>query len=145
LQELEEIVQKNIQIDMSDLESITNARVSSIGLYRVLVNLIKNAANAVADDTGQIIVRTYDNDGPTLSVKDNGSGMTSEVLAEIFRWDFSLSKGTGIGLGMVKQICDRVGAVIEVKTEIGIGSEFIVKFKPSQVKEVGYEVQDISC
>jgi DNA-binding response OmpR family regulator len=74
------------------------------------------------------------NDLVVLSVKDTGCGLSQEELPLIFDRFTRLEKtedsvsGTGIGLALVKQLVDTHGGSIVVNSELGVGSEFIVRF-----------------
>ena len=73
-----------------------------------------------------------------VNIKDNGIGIKKEDLPFIFerlyRGDKSRHEieGSGIGLTVVKRILLLHSASIEVKSEIGIGSEFILKFNNAE-------------
>lgn len=70
-----------------------------------------------------------------VSIKDNGIGIKKEdlpfVFERLYRGDKSRRKihGNGIGLTVVKDILLLHSAAIEVRSEAGKGSEFIIKFK----------------
>lgn len=73
----------------------------------------------------------------TISIKDNGIGIPNDKLNEIFDMFFTLEKedrfkntGTGIGLSSVKSLVKRADGEIAVMSTIGVGTEFILKFKP---------------
>jgi signal transduction histidine kinase len=68
-----------------------------------------------------------------ISVSDNGIGMTKETMEKLFRIDSNLStrgteneKGTGLGLFLCKEFVEKHGGKIEVDSENGKGSTFIV-------------------
>lgn len=103
-------------------------------LRRVVVNLLENAAQALADmpaDGGErrIAVRSRRVDGGVeLIIDDTGPGIPPENLQRIFEPLFSTkSFGTGLGLATVKQIVDQHGGSIEVESEIGRGTRFTVR------------------
>ena len=80
------------------------------------------------DDPGYMIVRT--------SVMDTGIGMSQEYLDEIFdaftrekSTTTSKINGTGLGMAIVKKYVDLLGGTIDVKSELGKGSTFIVTLK----------------
>ena len=69
-------------------------------------------------------------------VKDSGVGIPKEYLSRIFERFFCVDKGrskklggSGLGLSIVKSALKYNNAQIEVKSEVGVGSEFIVHFK----------------
>ena len=104
-------------------------------IKQVFINLISNAVK-FNKDNGEIEVSiNKDKTYITVSIKDNGIGIKKDDLPFIFerlyRGDKSRHEieGNGIGLTVVKNILLLHSASIEVKSEMGKGSEFIVKFK----------------
>jgi len=97
----------------------------------VWINLIDNAIKYTPEN-GEIIVScTKDNNSIIVSVKDNGIGMTDEVVERIFdkfyQGDSSHSQeGNGLGLAIVKKIIDISNGTIEVDSKEGKGTVFVV-------------------
>jgi signal transduction histidine kinase len=93
-------------------------------LQLVLANLIKNAVRYT--DRGFVRV-SYDE--PRLTVSDSGSGISPQHLPQVFerfyRGDVDLD-GLGLGLAIVRRICDDLGWKIEVKSQPGSGSAFSI-------------------
>lgn len=102
-------------------------------IERIMLNLISNATK-FSNDNGEIFVNVKDmGDWVEISVKDNGIGIEERKLDIIFdrfeQVDKSLSRnaeGTGIGLNLVKSIAELHGGSINVESEYGKGSKFIV-------------------
>ncbi len=70
-----------------------------------------------------------------LSVKDSGSGMSTEVLEHIFEPFFTtkpVDKGTGLGLASVHGIVRNHRGAIIINTKLGLGTEFLVFFPASE-------------
>ncbi|MBL7862250.1 MAG: ATP-binding protein [Cyclobacteriaceae bacterium] len=101
-------------------------------IEQVLINLIKNAIQAFDEHTEKRIeLKAYANEkGRTvISVKDNGAGIDSEALEKIFIPFFSTKKtGSGIGLSLSKQIMRQHEGNITVKSTLGEGTEFLLRF-----------------
>ena len=77
-------------------------------------------------------MKKYGENGVLVSVKDNGCGMSEEVVRRIFdkfyQGDTShTSKGNGLGLAMVKRVVELLDAKISVESEPGKGSTFTVE------------------
>ncbi len=91
-------------------------------LNQVWTNLIHNAVQALGGE-GEIIIETrLDGDDVTISVEDNGPGIPPEVLPKIFEPFFTTKakgEGTGLGLGIVKQIVEKHGGRIDVESQPG--------------------------
>jgi len=101
-------------------------------IEQVLINLVKNAIQAF-DEQGdkKIELTAFSNEKgrAVLSVKDNGSGIDSEALEKIFIPFFSTKKsGSGIGLSLSKQIMRQHEGRITVKSKLGEGTEFLLRF-----------------
>jgi signal transduction histidine kinase len=70
-----------------------------------------------------------ENGGVIVSVKDNGTGIEPEALEKIFIPFFSTKKtGSGIGLSLSKQIMRQHEGNIAVKSVLGQGTEFLLRF-----------------
>lgn len=99
---------------------------------QVLINLIKNAIQAFGEKTDrQIVMTAYQNEtgNVLISVKDNGTGIEPEALEKIFIPFFSTKKtGSGIGLSLSRQIMRQHEGNISVKSVLGEGTEFILRF-----------------
>jgi two-component system cell cycle sensor histidine kinase/response regulator CckA len=119
---------------------------------QVVVNLAVNARDAMPNG-GSLTVRTTnvaagdprlaslkgmpDGDYVLVEVADAGTGMSSEVMAQIFEPFFStkeVGKGTGLGLSTVYGIIKQTGGFIYVDSELGKGSTFRI-FLPRHVAE----------
>jgi two-component system NtrC family sensor kinase len=100
-------------------------------LQQVLVNLLMNAADAVADDgTGQVSVTTQAREGAVeVVVEDNGCGIPPEIRAHLFEPFFSTkgTRGTGLGLSISWGIVEAHGGRIDVWSEPGRGSRFTLR------------------
>ena len=103
-------------------------------LERIMLNLLSNSIK-YNKAQGQIEVLLNDcNDTFVITVKDTGVGIPSDKLMYIFerfrqvenRFNKS-TEGSGIGLSLVKDLIEIQGGTIEVKSELGVGSEFIIK------------------
>ncbi len=101
-------------------------------IEQVLINLIKNAIQAFGEKTDrQIVMTAYQNEtgNVLISVKDNGTGIEPEALEKIFIPFFSTKKtGSGIGLSLSRQIMRQHEGNISVKSVLGEGTEFILRF-----------------
>lgn len=101
-------------------------------LNQVFTNLLVNACQAI-DDQGKIIISTSFSDGNLIvKFKDNGRGISKENLNKIFTAGFTtkgVGVGTGLGLAISQKIIDKHNGKIQVKSEVGIGTEFIITIK----------------
>lgn len=103
-----------------------------VQLKQVLINLLKNAIDAVALN-GVIDVLLSNHDKMTwITVKDNGNGMSHDVLRKIGTPFFTTKKdGNGVGLSVCYNIIESHGGRIEVDSEVGKGTTFFLILPPA--------------
>lgn len=103
--------------------------VDTAQLKQVFLNIILNGAQAM-EGSGELTVRTrFMPDGKTveITISDTGPGIPEETLGKLFDPFFTTKeKGTGLGLAIAYGIVDRHGGSIDVRSEIGVGSNFII-------------------
>ena len=109
-----------------DLPSI---RLHSDSLQSALVNLVKNALEAMPDG-GQLLARTYSNRGGViLELVDSGSGLDDNTVMHMFEPFYSTKDGgSGLGLPTTRKIIEAHGGRISVQSEVGRGSKFSLQF-----------------
>ncbi len=104
-------------------------------LIQVLTNLVVNAIQAMPFGGRLKITTASDNGNLVISVADSGIGMDEKVMAKIFDAFYTTKdsdQGTGLGLTIVKNIVSAHGGTIEVRSELGAGTEFTVRLpKPA--------------
>ncbi len=99
---------------------------------QILINLITNAKDAIAQQPDRIIkISTIkQNSKVIVKIEDNGPGLTPEIKDKIFENFFSTKKrgkGTGLGMGIVKKLCQRLdGEVFAGNSEETGGAQFII-------------------
>jgi len=98
-------------------------------LSEVFVNILQNAREAM-NAHGQIDISAHyaENYSLTVTISDNGPGIPADKLDKIFEPYFTTKeKGTGLGLAIVKHNTELYNGTVEVQTEVGKGTTFIVK------------------
>ncbi|AZZ37180.1 hypothetical protein CIK05_10400 [Bdellovibrio sp. qaytius] len=119
------------------LELITKVNSSVIfgfsdKLKQAFLNISMNAVQAMLNSEKPVLeikLETY-GDEVVLSIKDNGSGMPEEVKKRIFEPFFTTKpKGTGLGLAITHKVLEAHETQIQIHSELGVGTEFILKFK----------------
>lgn len=141
-QEIEEIISVlNYKATASHvaIKLITSEKINLLGdpikFNQIITNLLSNAIDASLLENIQtkevLIFLKRHGDQITLSVKDFGHGINSDHFNKIFEPFFttkSKNDGLGLGLSLIKNIIEKnFKGTIEVKSELGIGSEFVVK------------------
>ncbi|WP_164100686.1 sensor histidine kinase [Candidatus Laterigemmans baculatus] len=101
----------------------------SDALQAALMNLVKNAIEAM-DDGGQLVVRTHaTRGGVALDLIDTGEGMDDNTAMHMFEPFYSTkTAGTGLGLPTARKIIEAHGGRITVQTEVGRGTKFTLAF-----------------
>lgn len=138
LYELSPLIRKKdltVSIENTPDISLTGSRVM---LYRVMSNLLENAAKYNREHGSISIVTGRDDNGVTVKIEDTGIGIPEEALPHIFepfyRVDQSRSRavgGAGLGLPLVKDIVEKHGGEVTVKSAAGEGTTFILRFPAS--------------
>lgn len=115
-------LEQNLAENMAPIESDRGQ------LQQVFLNLLNNAMTAVADHGHIRIGTTSEELGVQVEIADNGVGMSRETLMHIFEPFFSTKgeKGTGLGLSITYGIVTKLGGIIEVESEEGKGTRFVV-------------------
>jgi len=100
----------------------------SIQLLQVLLNLLKNATEAIPADTqGNIVVRigTLDDGAAWIEVEDDGHGIDPHTRSRIFDPFFSTkASGSGLGLAISRSLIEAVGGELSLREGSGAGSCF---------------------
>lgn len=100
-------------------------------IKQVILNLLKNAVEAIGDAGGEIRLQTVLHDTEVeIKITDNGSGLKAEDLPRVFEPFFTTKlsgKGTGLGLSVSYGIVKAHGGTIEVQVRAEKGSVFTVK------------------
>jgi signal transduction histidine kinase len=99
-------------------------------LNQVFLNLLVNAAQAIPEK-GEICIRTQSENGYVeIQISDTGEGISPENLPRIFDPFFTtkaVGQGTGLGLHVAYSIVKRHNGTIDVKSEVGKGTNFTVR------------------
>lgn len=151
-------IPSSIKLQSQIDKNVSYIRISSVELHQVVMNLIINARDSIATDTGRIEIYLSNsfvdeseefcasckknNRGAlcrgsaigrfvSFSVTDNGCGISKEDLPLIFNPFFStkeVGKGTGLGLSVVQTIVRRLGGCVLVDSQVGEGTTIQVLF-----------------
>ena len=104
-------------------------------LNQVILNILNNSIQAI-DDKGEIFIKTVSGGiGAKIFVKDSGKGMTPEVKKHIFDPFYTtkdVGKGIGLGLSISYGIIEQHNGKIDVISEPGKGTEFIISLPKTQ-------------
>ena len=122
----------NINLDLDLSRDIPGAHVDPFRFHQVLFVFIKNAVEALKKNSGgTLVIRTsHVNGSIIMKFEDSGPGIPEDQITKIFDPFFTTKppgKGTGMGLSIAHTIVDEYGGSIDVTTEEGMGTVFIVK------------------
>lgn len=123
---------KNITLDHIKSECVINSDTKMI--TTVLRNFVNNSIKFTPEG-GKITVSYYEDECHYfISTKDTGVGIDSEKIDNLFRIDKVSSargtaeeEGSGLGLLICNEFAKKCGGMIDVKSKVGEGSEFIIK------------------
>jgi signal transduction histidine kinase len=128
----------NIDIIKEMEENIPMIEGNAVHFEQILLNLIRNACQAMEDTGGKIIVKvTSDNDWIYMIVQDTGPGIPEENLNRVFGAFYTTKKeGMGMGLYLIDNIAKTFGGRLELESELGKGSTFtvVLPIKPLLIK-----------
>ncbi len=123
---------QNVKITRVFSPSLPKVMMDSSQIQQVFTNIILNAAEAVNGEGGLTVATRIALDGKSIEIEftDTGCGVSQENLEKIFDPFFTtkqVGRGTGLGLAVSYGIVARHKGTINVKSELGKGSTFIVK------------------
>lgn len=124
---------KNISL-LTETEDVPSLRGNSDRFKQMIINLVDNAIK-YTDHNGTVKVGTkYENEECIIWVEDTGVGIPKKHVGRLFERFYRVDKarsraqgGTGLGLAIVKHIVMAFNGIIEVESEVGKGSKFLVK------------------
>jgi CheY-like chemotaxis protein len=124
--------------------------IDKLRINQIIFNLLSNALK-FTQEGGQILLSISRQDiGEqcllTLTVTDNGPGMSQEFQKILFQPfaqentnpDVTAKTGTGLGMAITKKLVEAMGGSIQVKSEVGKGSTFIVSLKTQTMAKDEY-------
>jgi signal transduction histidine kinase len=141
----------SVEIKLELADNLPRANIDAEQLRQVLINLVQNGIQAM-DGNGTLTISTIrrkksragwdegrvpaseptprSEGGPDfveLTVRDTGPGIAEKILKNLFVPFFTTKqKGTGLGLAISQSIVQSAGGTIDVKTQVGAGTKFIV-------------------
>ena len=119
----------NTTINCITAANLTEVTLDPTNFYRCLLNLVSNAIEACAEN-GSITVRVYRAEGRdrfTVSVQDNGSGISSENRRKLFTEFFTTKggRGTGLGLHVTLKLIHEMKGIIKYHSIPDHGTRFV--------------------
>ena len=123
----QQVISKPIKIELQKAPDLPEVEHDSDQIHQVLLNLLLNAVQAV-EGPGTVLVEIGSRSGyASIGVSDTGRGISPQHLPNIFRPFYTTKgNGTGLGLSLARRIAEEHHGRIEVTSEVGIGTRFLV-------------------
>ncbi len=124
-----EAAYRDIKVEMNVSDTLPTIHSDKGQLQQLFLNLINNAFDAMKKGGKLVIsIASLPSQKVSITITDDGSGIPKEDLEKIFEPFFTTkkTKGTGLGLSITYGIVQKLRGTIEVESEIGRGTSFIV-------------------
>jgi signal transduction histidine kinase len=131
-------IKEGIELNVALEPELPDIFADPVQINQVVINIVVNAIQAMSTG-GKLLIRTScEQNEVALSIKDTGTGMSDDVVGQIFN-PFFTTKGTdtglGLGLSVVDGIIESHRGNINVMSEPGKGTEFIIKLPAGKMSE----------
>jgi CheY-like chemotaxis protein/two-component sensor histidine kinase len=160
------VVSKHVVLKTELGRDLAAVQANPAQLRQVVLNLVKNASEAIGETDGTIVIRTNPKEAASdlsrqekrsewlvLEVEDTGSGISSDIQTKLFDPFFTTkSTGYGLGLAVVLRIVKGLGGAIQVESQPGRGatfrillpssSEIIVPLRPASATRTTEELHE---
>lgn len=127
--------QKNIKVEVAVEDNLPDIKADIEKTTWVLINLVSNAIRYSFEDSVVSLNLSQKNGKVKFLVKDNGTGISEKYQKKIFDRYFRIpgtqKEGTGLGLAICKEFIEAQGGIIELESELGVGSTFSFTLKSS--------------
>ncbi len=123
-----------LKVDLEYNEPLFKIKVNKIRVSRALLNIVENAIVAPTKSSIKVItIRVYAvNDQLMIEVSDNGTGIPSSILNEVWEPGFSTKASTGLGLFFVKKIVEDNDGTVCLNSKVDEGTTVVVSFPQSE-------------
>ena len=155
---LNEVAEKTLELLRPEIENrgvviktklarvLTATPIDATQMQQVLVNLVKNASQAMTTGGTLTLQTGENNDGVWVSVTDTGGGIPQEQINRIFEPFYTTKKkGSGLGLMIVQRIVRAHNGRIELESNVGRGTTFRVWLPLHERKPRLLEAKTISA
>ncbi|MBX5466819.1 MAG: hypothetical protein K6U14_04895 [Firmicutes bacterium] len=130
-------------VDLSTALEVAEVWADRDRLFQVLLNLFKNAAEALAPGPGTVTVKAHrEGEWVAIAVADDGPGLPAEVMANLYNVVTTKPTGVGLGLAIAQRLVRAHRGDLEVRSTPGRGTTFIIRLPggagtPSEGREGG--------
>ncbi len=144
----EELATHGVTCEMVLGSNLPKLRLSVDQLKQVLLNLIKNAREAMPGGGALRIETAHYREGVSIRIADTGEGISEDHLEKLFEPFFSTKhddEGMGLGLSVCQGIINSFGGIIEVESELGQGTTFQIYLPEYPPSIVGESQNKVNC
>lgn len=130
LKKVPDITEKSIHLDhRSEVQGEIITPLTQVEISRILMNLVKNAAHASSVQSKIFIEISCKQNKASLSVTDQGTGIPFHLQNLVFEPEFTTkpSTGTGLGLSVVRHICEQRGGIVQLDSTPNRGTKITVE------------------
>lgn len=117
-------------------EGLPQVEVDRAQIEQMMLNLLKNALDAMQGGTGRVVISTRyvkTEDVVEIAVQDEGPGISEEIISQVFETRFSTKeRGRGFGLAVCYRIAKNHGGNIEIESSEGMGTVFVITLPRTQ-------------
>ncbi len=131
---------RNVTVDVSGIGEAVEVLADPESVERALLNLVDNAVKYGREGGSVTVSASVDDAAVSLTVADDGEGIDAKHLPRLFerfyRVDTGRSRehgGAGLGLAIVKHLVESMDGSIDVESEVGKGTRFVVKLPRRRV------------
>lgn len=138
----DKFTKKGIQLDYS-FPNPFQVYIDENKFKRVIDNLLNNAFEALSKGQKVAVEINYDDENFEMRVIDNGEGIPSEILPDIFKPFVTHGKkgGTGLGLAITQKIIEDHNGNISVESQVDQGTRFSIKIPRHQNAQIDNHIQ----
>ncbi len=133
-----EINKKEHQVECFVTANVPPVYADKYGIERVVLNILSNSIKYTKEKGNIKIYVGFVYNDAYIKIIDNGLGIPEEDLSRIFERFYRVDKartremgGTGLGLSIAKEILDRNNGSIDIKSEVGKGTEVVIRIPTS--------------
>lgn len=137
-----EFKKKNHKVDCFVTAEVPPVYADKYDIERVVLNILSNSIKYTKDGGEIKIYVGFVYNDAYIKIFDNGIGISEEDLGRIFERFYRVDKartrengGTGLGLAIAKEILDKNGGSIDIKSELGKGTEVVIRIPTKESKK----------
>ncbi len=131
-----ECIERDIRIERDFQEGLYPVLIDQGQFGQVVLNLITNARDAIAEHGVVSISVAEESQSVVLAISDDGGGIAPEAESRVFDVFFTTKEaGSGLGLGIAKRIVREHGGTIDLENSPGRGARFVIRLPKGKFLE----------